>query len=74
MGREPSVRTAGRTAVVATWLLVLGVAGRPLWAVLLLGSALLLVWASPYLLVSNRRPARDRVAAQPRPGQVPRPS
>jgi hypothetical protein len=74
MGHEPSVRTVGRTAVLVTWLLVLGVAGRPVWAVLLLGAALLLVWASPYLLVSNRRPVENRVVAQARPGQVPRPS
>ena len=74
MSREPSVRTVGRTAVVATWLLVLGVAGEPVWAVLLLAPALLLVWASPYLLATNRRPVTDRVAGRPQPGQVPRPS
>ena len=72
MGREPSIRTVGRTAVVAVWLLALAVAGRPVWAGLLLGAVLLLVWASPYLLATNRRLVVDRVAARPRAGRVPR--
>ena len=63
MGPEPSVRTVGRTAVVATWLLVLAVFGRPGWAAVLLGVALVLVWASPYLLAANRRrPVRPVVS------------
>jgi hypothetical protein len=57
MYASPSTRTVGRTVVLATWLLVLAVAGRPVWGALLLGVALVLVWASPYLLVTNRRPS-----------------
>jgi hypothetical protein len=72
--REPSIRTVGRTAVVAIWLLVLAVAGRPVWAGVLLAAVLLLVWASPYLLASNRHPAGNRVGAQRRQSSVPRPS
>jgi hypothetical protein len=58
MGTEPSTGTIGRTVVVATWLLVLAVAGRPVWAGVLLGVVLLLVWVSPYLQATNRRPGR----------------
>ena len=74
MGAEPSIRTIGRTVVLATWLLVVAVAGRPVWAGVLLGVALLLVWASPYLLVENRRPRKSPVVAHPGPGQVIPPS
>jgi len=74
MRPEPSVRTVGRTAVVAAWLLLLTVAGRPVWAAVLLGVVLVLVWASPYLLASNRRPPVRPVVPRPRPameqGQV----
>jgi hypothetical protein len=65
MSEFPSTRTVGRTVVLATWLLVLVAAGRPLWGAVLLGMALVLVWASPYLLVTNRRsPARSRSLGQ----------
>jgi hypothetical protein len=74
MGREPSIRTVSRTAVVAPWLLVLALAGRPVWAGVLLGTVLVLVWAAPLVLATNRRPAESRVAREPRQGQVPRPS
>jgi len=74
MSREPSIRTVGRTAVVAVWLLVLALAGRPVWAGVLLGAVLVLVWASPYLLATNRRPAESPVVARPQQGQLPRPS
>jgi hypothetical protein len=74
MDSKPSIRTVGRTAVVATWLLVLAVAGRPVWAGVLLGVALVLVWASPYLLASNRRQVQGRVGSRPQQGSVPRPS
>jgi hypothetical protein len=70
MGHEPPVRTAGRTGVVATWLIVLAVAGRPVWAAALLSAVLVLVWAAPNLLGTNRRRARPR----PRAGRVPHPS
>ena len=56
--RDPhATRTLGRTVVLAFWVLVLVVAGDPAWLVLLLVAVLALVWASPYLLVANRRPA-----------------
>jgi hypothetical protein len=71
MRPEPSVRTVGRTAVVAAWLLVLGVAGRPIWAAVLLGAVLVLVWASPYVLASNRRPPVRAVIPRPRPATEP---
>jgi hypothetical protein len=62
MGHEPSARTIGRTVVVASWLVALAVAGRPAWAAVLLGLFLVLVWASPLLLATNRRsPARGLV-------------
>jgi hypothetical protein len=58
---EPSVRIVGRTVVLGGWLVALSVAGRPAWAAVLLGVALVLVWASPYLLATNRRrPASAR--------------
>jgi len=74
MGREPSTRTVGRTAVVAIWLLALALAGRPVWAGVLLGAVLVLVWASPYLLVINRRPRKRPAMAGPGPGQGTPPS
>jgi hypothetical protein len=74
MDRKPTVATIGRTVVVGTWLLVLALAGRPVWGALLLGAVLVLVWASPYLLASNRRPAQTPVAPRPSRRQVPRPS
>jgi hypothetical protein len=59
--RDPhTTRTIGRTVVVAGWLLVLAVAGDPAWLAVLLGVVLVLVWASPYLLVSSRHPATRR--------------
>jgi hypothetical protein len=59
--RDPHVtRTIGRTAVVAGWLMALAVAGDPAWLAVLLGAVLVLVWASPYLLVTNRRPVTGR--------------
>ena len=57
MQSAPSTRTIGRTVVLGTWLLALAVAGRPVWGAALLGVALVLVWASPYLLATNRRPS-----------------
>jgi hypothetical protein len=62
--RSPhTTRTVGRTVVVAAWLLALAVAGEPIWLVLLLGTVLVLVWLSPYLLVTNRQ--RPRVFRMP---------
>jgi hypothetical protein len=62
----PSTPTVGRTVVLGTWLLVLAVAGRPVWGAALLGVALVLVWASPYVLATNRRSsARSRSRVEP---------
>jgi hypothetical protein len=59
--RSPhTARTVGRTVVVAAWLLVLAVAGEPFWLVALLGTLLVLVWMSPYLLATNRSQLRVR--------------
>jgi hypothetical protein len=65
MGPEPSIRTVGRTVVVGSWLLALAVAGRPASAAVVLGLLLVLVWASPYLLITNRRAPLPRVGARP---------
>ena len=56
--RDPHTTwTVGRTAVIGGWLLVLAVAGEPAWLAACSGRVLVLVWASPYLLVTNpRRP------------------
>ena len=60
--RHPhSTRTVGRTAVVAAWLVVLAAAGEPAWLAALLGTTLVLVWLSPYLLVTNRHPRPRRL-------------
>jgi hypothetical protein len=69
MRHAPATRTIGRTAVVAAWLVALAVAGRPVVLAVLLGLVLVLVWASPYLLVANRhpttRPARAPAVSPP---------
>jgi hypothetical protein len=65
MGPEPFIRTVGRTVVVGSWLLALVVAGRPAWAAIPLGMLLVLVWASPYMLLTNRRAPLPRVGARP---------
>ena len=59
-------RTAGRSAVVSVWLAVLVLAGRPVWLAVLLGVALVGVWASPLLSATTRR------AVLP-PAEVPEP-
>jgi hypothetical protein len=66
--RHPhTTRTVGRTVVVAAWLLVLAVAGEPAWLAALLGAALVLGWASPYLLVTNRHSSSAvRAPVEPR--------
>jgi hypothetical protein len=66
MQPPPSTPIAGRTVVLGTWLLVLAVAGRPAWFAVLLGMSLMLVWASPYVLATNRRSsARSRLLVEP---------
>jgi len=57
MGQPLTTRTLARTVVVAAYVIVLAVAGRPGWLAALLGVALVGVWAAPFLLVTNRRPA-----------------
>jgi hypothetical protein len=74
MRHSPSTRTIGRTVVVGTWLAVLAVAAESAGLAVLLGTALTLVWASPYLLVTNRHPRAARPAAPPRPVVGPRPA
>jgi hypothetical protein len=60
MGHPRSTRTAARTAVVAGYVAVLAAAGDPGWIAALLGLALVGVWAAPFLLATNRRPATRR--------------
>ncbi|GAA3176731.1 hypothetical protein GCM10010531_33040 [Blastococcus jejuensis] len=48
-------RAVGRSTVVLAYLAALAIAGRPAWLAVLLGVALVLVWASP-LLMTRRRP------------------
>jgi hypothetical protein len=60
MTHPQSTRAAARTVVVGGWLVALAVVGDPAWLVVLLGAVLVLVWASPYLLVTNRRPRMSR--------------
>jgi hypothetical protein len=57
MGHPITVRTAARTAVVGSWVLVLAVAARPGWVALLLALVLIAVWASPLLSATNRHVA-----------------
>ena len=69
MASPISVRAAGRTAVVSSWLAVLAVAGRPVWLAVLLGLLLVGVWAAPLLSATTRRavlPAPMRGRAEPR--------
>jgi hypothetical protein len=54
MSRSVSTRFVASSGVAAIWLLVLAIAGRPLWLAVLLGLAVVLVWLSPFLLASNR--------------------
>jgi hypothetical protein len=62
VGHPLSTRLIARTAVVAGFVVVLAVAGRPGWLAALLGLSLVLVWAAPFLLASNRRPVPDPAA------------
>jgi hypothetical protein len=54
------VRTVARSAVLAVWLLALAVTGRPAWLALLLGAALVALWAAPLALATQ--PPRERPA------------
>ena len=60
-----------RTVVVAGYVGVLAVAGRPGWLAALLGLVLVGVWAAPFLLGTNRRragasPSAVQPVAEPR--------
>jgi len=70
MASPPTARAVGRTAVVGSWLVVLAVAGRPVWLAVALGLVLVGVWASPLLTATTRRavlPAqRPHLAVEPR--------
>lgn len=57
MGHPMSTRLAARTVVVVTYVVALALAGSPGWLAVLLGLALGAVFASPFLLTTNRRPA-----------------
>ena len=60
MGHPLSGPMIGRSVVVAGYLVALAVAGRPVWLAVLLGVALLLVWAAPLVLDRRRRPEGGR--------------
>ena len=70
MDHPLAARTAGRTAVVAIFVSVLAVAGRPGWLAAVLGVALVAVWAAPFLLVTNRRAAVPPVLPVPEPRET----
>jgi hypothetical protein len=62
-------RTVARTVVVGGWIVVLAVAGRPVWLALLMGLVLVGVWAAPLLSSTTRQavlPAPLRGRAEPR--------
>ena len=54
MSHPHATRVAGRTVVVGVWLAALAVAAESVWLAVLVGIALTLVWAAPFLLVTNR--------------------
>jgi hypothetical protein len=58
-----SARTIGRTAVVGAYLVILAVAGRPITLAVLMGLALVAVWAAPLVLTPHR--AADPVVVPP---------
>lgn len=55
MGAPVSTAAIGRTVVLAGYLLVVALVGRPVWLAVLLGAVLVLVWAAPLLLAPQRR-------------------
>jgi hypothetical protein len=54
MSSPVPVRTVARTAVVGSWIVVLAVAGRPVWFAVLMGLVLVGVWAAPLLSATTR--------------------
>ena len=55
-----SARTIGSAVVVAGYVVVLAVAGRPVWLAVLLGLVLLSVWVAPLMLSPPRRGTAPR--------------
>ena len=49
------VRTVARTVVVGSWIVLLAVAGRPVWLAVLMGLVLVGVWAAPLLSATTRQ-------------------
>jgi hypothetical protein len=62
----PSTSAVCRTVVVLAYLVLVAVAGRPVWATALAGLGLVVVWLAPLLQAHARRPA-----VQPAPAMVP---
>jgi len=60
MSHPHATRTIGRTVVVGVWLATLAVAAESVWLAVLVGVALTLVWAAPFLLVTTRPRGRRR--------------
>jgi hypothetical protein len=65
-----STAAIGRTVVVGGYVAAVAVAGRPVWLAVLLGIALVLVWAGPLVLA----PPRPRSAVLPMPVPVVEPN
>ena len=65
MGRFGSTRFIPGNAIAVMWLLVLAIAGRPIWLAALLGLVIVLVALAPMLL-AGRRLADHRLGAPAR--------
>ena len=59
----PSPAVVCRTVVVLAYLLALAVAGRPGWATVSAGVALVAVWLIPVVLHHGRHPAQESAGA-----------
>jgi hypothetical protein len=62
-------RLVARTVVVGVYVVALALAGGPGWLAGLLSLALVAVWAAPFLLATNRQPARARARPVSRPSR-----
>ena len=58
-------RTVARTVVVGGWIVVLAVAGRPVWLAVLMGLVLVGVWAAPLLSATTRQAVLHSAAPGP---------
>jgi hypothetical protein len=63
MGHPVSTRFVASSAVAGSWLVALAIAGRPFWLAGLLGLAVVLVWAAPFLPATNRKHPEPAPAA-----------